>query len=64
MRIGAHVSDNDPVTAATQRNATAVQFFLTDPQSWTPPRPHLQGGLVVHGGHLSKGEDPVQGVAN
>jgi deoxyribonuclease-4 len=112
MRIGAHVSDDDPVTAATQRNATAVQFFLADPQRWTPPRPHPQAdrlraagleiyvhspyvinvaslnnriripsrklvaqhaaaaasvgarGLVVHGGHLSKGEDPVQGVEN
>jgi deoxyribonuclease IV len=112
MHIGAHVSDNDPVSAATQRNAAAVQFFLADPQSWTRPQPHpltdqLRAadletyvhspyvinvaslnnriripsrklvaqhaaaaatvgarGLVVHGGHLTKGEDPAQGVEN
>jgi deoxyribonuclease-4 len=112
MRIGAHVSDSDPVNMATQRNAAAVQFFLSDPQSWTPPQPHPQAdrlraadletyvhspyvinvaslnnriripsrklvaqhaaaattvgarGLVVHGGHLTKGEDPVAGVEN
>ncbi len=112
MRIGAHVSDNDPVTAATQRNAQAVQFFLADPQDWKAPRPHPQTaqlleadlavyvhspyvinvaslnnriripsrklvaqhaaaaatvgahGLVVHGGHLTKGEDPAQGFEN
>ena len=112
MRIGAHVSDNDPVTAATQRNAAAVQFFLSDPQNWRAPRPHPQAeellatdlevyihspyvlnvaslnnriripsrklvaqhataaaaigarGLVVHGGHLAKSEDPAQGVDN
>ncbi len=112
MHIGAHVSDNDPVGAATQRNAEAVQFFLADPQDWQAPRPHPQAaqlcsadlevyvhspyvinvaslnnriripsrklvaqhaaaaatvgarGLVVHGGHVAKGEDPAQGVEN
>jgi deoxyribonuclease-4 len=112
MHIGAHVSDNDPVGAATQRNAEAVQFFLADPQDWKAPRPHPQAaqlcsadlevyvhspyvinvaslnnriripsrklvaqhaaaaatvgarGLVVHGGHVAKGEDPAQGVDN
>ena len=112
MRIGAHISDYDPVTAATQRNAAAVQFFLSDPQNWRAPRPHPQAtqlleadlfvyvhspyvlnvaslnnriripsrklvtqhaaaaaavgarGLVVHGGHLAKGEDPALGVEN
>jgi deoxyribonuclease-4 len=112
MRIGAHVSDYDPVIAATQRNAAAVQFFLSDPQNWRAPQPHPQAaqlleadlsvyvhspyvlnvaslnnriripsrklvtqhataaaavgaqGLVVHGGHLAKGEDPAQGVGN
>jgi deoxyribonuclease IV len=112
MYIGAHVSDNDPVSAATQRNAQAVQFFLADPQGWQAPAPHPQAaqlrcadleiyvhspyvinvaslnnriripsrklvaqhaaaaatlgalGLVVHGGHLAKGEDPAAGVEN
>jgi deoxyribonuclease-4 len=112
MRIGAHVSDNDPMSVATQCNAGVVQFFLSDPQDWKAPRPHPQTaalreadlavyvhspyvvnvaslnnriripsrklvaqhaaaatmvgaqGLVVHGGHLSKGEDPALGVEN
>ncbi|HEY3893813.1 MAG TPA: deoxyribonuclease IV [Pseudonocardiaceae bacterium] len=112
MRIGAHVSDNDPVKAATQRNADAVQFFLANPQEWKAPRPHPQAaemhtasleiyvhspyvinvaslnnriripsrklvaqhataaaaigarGLVVHGGHLAKDDDPAMGVEN
>jgi deoxyribonuclease-4 len=112
MRIGAHVSDNDPVMTATQCNAEAVQFFLADPQGWKAPQPHPQiaqlrktdlavyihapyvinvaslnnriripsrklvtqhavaaatigaQGLVVHGGHLAKGDDPAQGFEN
>jgi deoxyribonuclease-4 len=112
MRIGAHVGDEDPVAAATQRNADAVQFFLADPQGWKAPQPHPQTaalraadleiyvhspyvinvaslnnriripsrklltqhaaaaatigahGLVVHGGHVAKGEDPAAGVEN
>jgi len=42
MRIGAHVSNNDPVSSATQRNTEALQFFLADPQDWKAPRPHPQ----------------------
>ncbi|MEO7194251.1 MAG: deoxyribonuclease IV [Pseudonocardiaceae bacterium] len=112
MRIGAHIGDNDPVSATTQRNAEAVQFFLADPQDWQAPGPHPQAaqllgadfevyvhspyvinvaslnnriripsrklvaqhaaaaaaigarGLVVHGGHVTKGEDPAQGIEN
>lgn len=112
MRIGAHVRDDDPVGAAAARDAAVVQFFLADPQGWTPPRPHPQAeqlhssglavylhspyvvnvaslnnriripsrklvaqhaaaaatvgarGLVVHGGHVTKGEDPAEGVEN
>ncbi|MGH3794832.1 MAG: deoxyribonuclease IV [Pseudonocardiaceae bacterium] len=112
MRIGAHVRDDDPVDAATERDATVVQFFLADPQSWKAPRPHPQAerlrtadldvyvhapyvvnvaslnnriripsrklvaqhaaaaatvgarGLVVHGGHVTKGEGLAEGVEN
>jgi deoxyribonuclease-4 len=112
MRIGAHVRDDDPLGAALQRGAEAVQFFLGDPQSWKklPDHPqtaelrasdldvyvhspypvnlastnnriripsrktvtqHAEGaaavgakGLIVHGGHVTKGEDPAEGVNN
>lgn len=112
MRIGAHVNDDDPVGAATERQAAVVQFFLTDPQGWKAPRPHPQAeqlrsadldvyvhspyvinvaslnnriripsrklvaqhataaatvgarGLVVHGGHVTKDEDPAVGIEN
>ncbi|HKR52231.1 MAG TPA: deoxyribonuclease IV [Pseudonocardiaceae bacterium] len=112
MRIGAHVSDDNPVQDATERNAAAVQFFLAAPQSWKAPGAHPSTGqlraadleiyvhspyvinlaslnnriripsrklvaqhataaatigahgVVVHGGHVTKGEDPAQGVEN
>jgi len=112
MRIGAHVRDEDPVTAATERGADVVQFFLSEPQGWKAPKPHPQTaelinselevfihspyvinvasvnnriripsrkavaqqakaaaavgakGLVVHGGHVTKDDDPSDGIAN
>jgi len=112
MRIGAHVHDDDPVTAATERGAEVVQFFLADPQGWKAPTEHPQArqlrdgalevyvhspyvlnvaslnnriripsrkmlvqhataaatvgaqGLIVHGGHVNKGADTAEGVAN
>jgi deoxyribonuclease-4 len=112
MRIGAHVSGNDLVTAITQRNGEAVQFFLSDPQDWQAPRPNPHSaqlleadlevyvhspyvinvaslnnriripsrklvaqhaaaaaavgarGLVVHGGHVAKGEATERGFEN
>ena len=39
MRIGAHVDPADPLDAATARGADAVQFFLTDPQGYSSPKP-------------------------
>lgn len=112
MRIGAHVRDADPVTAAAERDAEVVQFFLSDPQGWKAPTEHPQtrelresdltvfihspyvinvasmnnriripsrksviqqakaaaevgaSGLVVHGGHVTKNDDPDEGIAN
>jgi deoxyribonuclease-4 len=112
MRIGAHVRDDDPLGAASERGADAVQFFLADPQSWKKPPEHPQAeqlrasdlavfvhspypvnlasmnnriripsrktvtqhaegaaavgaqGLIVHGGHVTKGEDPAAGIEN
>jgi deoxyribonuclease-4 len=112
MRIGAHVRDDDPLGAALERGAEAVQFFLGDPQSWKKPPDHPQAaelrateldvyvhspypvnlasmnnriripsrktvtqhaegaaavgakGLIVHGGHVTKGEDPAEGFNN
>jgi len=37
--IGAHVRDGDPLIAAKERGADAVQFFLADPQGWKKPVP-------------------------
>ncbi|MFI5495482.1 deoxyribonuclease IV [Actinoplanes sp. NPDC051859] len=37
MRIGAHVDPADPLAAAAERGAEAVQFFLADPQGWKAP---------------------------
>src|SRR3954462_9588691 len=39
MRIGAHVDPTDPLEAAADRGADAVQFFLTDPQGYKTPKP-------------------------
>src|SRR3954468_2111573 len=39
MRIGAHVDPTDPLDAARERGADAVQFFLTDPQGYKSPNP-------------------------
>jgi deoxyribonuclease-4 len=112
MQIGAHVRDEDPVSAARVCGAEVVQFFLADPQGWKAPgvHPHAEAitssglavfihspyvlnvastnnriripsrkgvlqhakaaaaigakGLVVHGGHVRKGEDPAEGLAN
>lgn len=112
MRIGAHVRDDDPLSAAREREAEVVQFFLADPQGWKAPAPDVTAaeikaagvevfihspyvvnvaslnnrirmpsrkavaqhaaaageigarGLVVHGGHVRKGEDPAEGLSN
>lgn len=112
MLIGAHVRDDDPLSAATERDAEVVQFFLSDPQGWKTPKPHPQAeallaseltvfihspyvinvaslnnriripsrkavaqhaaaaatvgaaGLIVHGGHVTKDDDPAEGVSN
>jgi deoxyribonuclease IV len=37
VRIGAHVRDDDPLSAAAETGAGAVQFFLGDPQGWKAP---------------------------
>jgi deoxyribonuclease IV len=38
-RIGAHVGSADPIAAAAERNADAVQIFVGNPQSWKKPAP-------------------------
>ena len=37
--IGAHVGTADPLSAAAERDADAVQIFLGNPQSWKKPEP-------------------------
>ncbi|HET6532902.1 MAG TPA: deoxyribonuclease IV [Actinoplanes sp.] len=46
MRIGAHVDPADPLTAAADRKADAVQFFLTDPQGYKSPKPRADAGAL------------------
>lgn len=112
MRIGAHIHDVDLVSAARQRDAQVVQFFLADPQGYKAPKPNPQSadlraadidifihapylvnvastnnriripsrklavqhaaaaaeagakGLIVHGGHTGRDDDPAVGVDN
>jgi deoxyribonuclease-4 len=112
MRIGAHVDPADPLAAAADRGADAVQFFLTDPQGYATPVPRADAdalrasdvevfihapyivnvatlnnriripsrklllahakaaaaigasGLIVHGGHVGRGEDVAVGFDN
>jgi deoxyribonuclease IV len=45
--IGAHVRDDDPLGAAAERDAEVVQFFLSDPQSYSPPSPHPQAAELA-----------------
>lgn len=44
--IGAHIHDPDLVAAAAERDAGAVQFFLSDPQGWKKPQPHPQADAL------------------
>ena len=37
--IGAHVGSADPLEAAAERDADAVQIFVGDPHSWKKPEP-------------------------
>ncbi len=39
MKIGGHVSPEDPLTTATAEAADCIQMFLGDPQSWKKPPP-------------------------
>jgi len=118
LAIGAHVDQTDPITEATARGTSLVQFFLGDPQSYKGPEVRYAGGaaalkadaetagvdlyvhapyivnvattnnriripsrkllqqhldaaaeigakgLIVHGGHVNKGDDPAQGFDN
>ncbi|MCU1431644.1 MAG: Xylose isomerase protein barrel [Actinotalea sp.] len=58
--IGAHVRDDDPLTAAREVGASAVQFFLANPQGWKKPVPRADAeslrasdiGLYAHAPYL------------
>ncbi|WP_420176519.1 deoxyribonuclease IV [Luteococcus sp. OSA5] len=117
IQLGAHVDQTDPLAQAREMGATAVQFFLGDPQKWKgpqldaewaerlrveadeagvqlwvhapyvinlastnnririPSRKLLQqnvhaaaqigaAGVIVHGGHVTKDDDPAVGFDN
>jgi deoxyribonuclease IV len=44
--IGAHVDSVDPLTAAKAVGATAIQFFLADPQGWKAPKEHEHAAAI------------------
>lgn len=46
MRIGVHVRNDDPLAAAADRGADAVQIFLTEPQSWKTPPERADAGAL------------------
>jgi deoxyribonuclease-4 len=46
MRIGAHVDSTDPLGVAAARGAEVIQFFLTDPQSYTVPAPRSDAAAL------------------
>ena len=46
MRIGAHVDSTEPLAAAAERGAAAVQFFLADPQGWKAPKPRADAAAL------------------
>ncbi|MDT4893797.1 MAG: deoxyribonuclease [Pseudonocardiales bacterium] len=44
--IGAHVDSVDPLKAAADTGAEAVQFFLADPQGWKKPVEHAHAEAI------------------
>jgi deoxyribonuclease IV len=44
VSVGCHVDQSDPVGAARERGAGAVQILLGDPQSWSKPQVEFAGG--------------------
>lgn len=50
MRIGAHVSNADPLAEAAARGADALQMFLSNPQSWKKPVPRSDADELVASG--------------
>ncbi|GAB2489766.1 deoxyribonuclease IV [Luteococcus sediminum] len=118
IQLGAHVDQTNPIAEAAAMGATAVQFFLGDPQGWKGPKIAYEGGaeklradaqeagvelwihspyvinlastnnriripsrkllqqtvttaaeigaagVIVHGGHVTKDDDPAVGFDN
>ena len=46
MRIGSHVSPDDPVGHARDEGADCVQIFLSNPRGWKPPRPRDDAAAI------------------
>ncbi len=46
MKIGGHVSPDDPLGTAAAEGADCVQIFLGNPQSWKPPEPREDADLL------------------
>lgn len=50
MRIGAHVSSDDPLAEAAAIGADAIQLFLSNPQSWKKPSPREDAAALAASG--------------
>ena len=48
--IGAHTRGDDPVAAAAETGAQAVQVFVADPQGWRKPVPREDADAIVASG--------------
>jgi deoxyribonuclease-4 len=46
VSVGAHVKSDDPLDWAKATEASAIQFFLTDPQAWKAPDEHPQADAI------------------
>src|SRR3954453_9896177 len=50
VAIGAHVKSDDVLGWAKETGASAVQFFLTDPQAWKAPDDHPEADAIKASG--------------
>ncbi len=50
MLIGAHVRENEPISAAEETSSACIQIFCGDPQSWKPWKPREDSAALKASG--------------